>query len=685
MAVLLPLNQVVSFQSEKMRPTGEHRPAGDLRTTVDHRPTEDYRPTEDLRPAVDHRPSEDHRPAEDLRPTVDNRPTVDHRPAGDLRTTVDHRPTEDYRPTEDLRPAVDHRPTEDHRPAIDHRPTEDLRPSVDYRPTEDLRPSVDYRPAVYYRPTEDHRKAEDLRPAEELRPSVDPNLLTMSNSVVFEDEWARVYTFGVYQCKQMVLTILAALPMAFHIVSVIFIGYTPEHQCSLDLQEKPAGGISSVNNSINTTAGTCSISWLRQNVDGQVTTEETACLYGHNYSTPKTYTFVTEWDLVCERDAVGRLSQSLVLGGMFLGALAAPLADKYGRKLVHVAFNIGLLTVTFTMAFVKDETVFLVLRFFIGTFQQGMLLTVVTFWLELLHRDSRENVGIVNAFMWGSSVMVLTLVAFLLQNYDWRILQLALSLFSVISIVEIFLMDESLRWLVVNNRKVQSSALISKIWKQNKVRNSKLPEGAQNNQEPSISLTESMLALRTDILPDQITDKVKEKWSKLLTDKIMRRHSIIIWGVWVANNFTYYGIVMMTPSFAGGRYLNFFLGSTSELIGNFILFLFIKKFTRKTTIVTLQAVGSVALLLTILTNHFESDVMRVVEMGLFAVSRGAICNSFNAIYLYTPELFPTNLRNAGLGVASAAGRISGFIAPFTVYMVSLFQMMINYHWSLLEL
>lgn len=87
-----------------------------------------------------------------------------------------------------------------------------------------------------------------------------------------------------------------------------------------------------------------------------------------------------QWDLVCEKDSVSRLSQSLVLGGMFLGALASPLADRFGRKPVHVIFNIGLLGVTFAMAFVKNLAGFLVLRFFVGTFQQVCMFTV--YWMK---------------------------------------------------------------------------------------------------------------------------------------------------------------------------------------------------------------------------------------------------------------------------------------------------------------
>ncbi|OWF35842.1 solute carrier family 22 member 8-like isoform X2 [Mizuhopecten yessoensis] len=492
----------------------------------------------------------------------------------------------------------------------------------------------------------------------------------MLRPVDIDDVWNGLGRFGVYQFQQITLTILATLPMAFHIVSVVFIGFTPEHTCSVELSDVTDNN--RINDVINVTADTCNI-LVQRNVNGNLVTEETGCLYGVNYTLSKTSTFVSEWDLVCERDTIGRLSQSLVLGGMFLGALAAPLADKFGRKPVHVAFNIGLLAVTFTMAFVKNITTFLVLRFFVGTFQQGMLITVVTFWLELFHTDSREDVGIVNGFMWASSVNVLTLVAFLLRDYDWRILQLALSVFSVLSLVEIFMMDESLRWLIANNKMKKCHALIEKVWTLNKRNKQILSEADQKETDMKPLSTEAVgkviLPLRSNSLTDQTTVMVEEHWSQLVTDKILRRHSLITWGLWVANNLTYYGIVMMTPSFAVGRYLGFFLGSISEMVGNFILLFLIKRFTRKTTISIFQFVGSVALLLTIITIHFDGDVVRIVEVVLFAVARGSISNSFNAIYLYTPELFPTNLRSAGLGVASAAGRLSGIIAPFCVYMM----------------
>ncbi|MNJ74283.1 putative niacin/nicotinamide transporter NaiP [compost metagenome] len=36
------------------------------------------------------------------------------------------------------------------------------------------------------------------------------------------------------------------------------------------------------------------------------------------------------------------------------------------------------------------------------------------------------------------------------------------------------------------------------------------------------------------------------------------------------------------------------------------------------------------------------------------------------MYAYTPELYPTNVRSTGVGLAASFGRIGGVIAPFLV-------------------
>ena len=49
---------------------------------------------------------------------------------------------------------------------------------------------------------------------------------------------------------------------------------------------------------------------------------------------------------------------------------------------------------------------------------------------------------------------------------------------------------------------------------------------------------------------------------------------------------------------------------------------------------------------------------------LSILGRGCVTVAFNAIYVLSPELYPTEVRNIGMGVSSFFARVSGMMAPF---------------------
>ncbi|XP_064609452.1 solute carrier family 22 member 7-like [Liolophura sinensis] len=55
--------------------------------------------------------------------------------------------------------------------------------------------------------------------------------------------------------------------------------------------------------------------------------------------------------------------------------------------------------------------------------------------------------------------------------------------------------------------------------------------------------------------------------------------------------------------------------------------------------------------------------------GLTVVGKFGISMSWGTLFLCTPELFPTNLRSVGLGIASSASRIGGMLAPFATIVI----------------
>ena len=61
----------------------------------------------------------------------------------------------------------------------------------------------------------------------------------------------------------------------------------------------------------------------------------------------------------------------------------------------------------------------------------------------------------------------------------------------------------------------------------------------------------------------------------------------------------------------------------------------------------------------------------VIRVTLTMIGKAAITYSYTLIYLYTPEIYPTVVRGAGLGVGTLMARLGGVVAPLVADLVSI--------------
>ena len=52
------------------------------------------------------------------------------------------------------------------------------------------------------------------------------------------------------------------------------------------------------------------------------------------------------------------------------------------------------------------------------------------------------------------------------------------------------------------------------------------------------------------------------------------------------------------------------------------------------------------------------------QLAVVLIGRLMLTTAFGLIYFYTPEMFPTEVRNSVLGASSTIGRVSGMVAAF---------------------
>lgn len=67
-------------------------------------------------------------------------------------------------------------------------------------------------------------------------------------------------------------------------------------------------------------------------------------------------------------------------------------------------------------------------------------------------------------------------------------------------------------------------------------------------------------------------------------------------------------------------------------------------------------------------NHFLASALQYVALALEMTGKFGFTMAFSIVYTYTAELYPTVIRNVGLGLCSSAARIGSITAPYVIYL-----------------
>ena len=126
--------------------------------------------------------------------------------------------------------------------------------------------------------------------------------------------------------------------------------------------------------------------------------------------------------------------------------------------------------------------------------------------------------------------------------------------------------------------------------------------------------------------------------------------------IFFVNSAVYYGLSLNVGSLGGSIYLNNILSALVEMVSYAFAQVSVEKVGRKHTLMFLLTVAGFGCLV----SGFSTGG---AQIAVALVGRFGIAASFNMIFLYTTELFPTVVRSAALGTCSLVARLGGIIAP----------------------
>ncbi|TDH04411.1 hypothetical protein EPR50_G00151300 [Perca flavescens] len=454
----------------------------------------------------------------------------------------------------------------------------------------------------------------------------------------FDQILSEVGGFGKYQKILYIWICLPQILLAFHMMVSIFTGSTPPHHCR-DSSISVAGnqshflGTLSLNFSLSDSSCFSSDDLLESN-----RTERVPCSQGWVYS-KETFqsTTVTEWDLVCNKAGLNSLGSSIYMFGLLVGSvLFGAMADRYGRRfilLLSIALQTGF---GVAVAFAPNFSVYVILRFLVGTTVSGVIINAFVLGTEWTCTKRRMLAGIFTDYAFGLGYMLLAGIAYLIR--DWRKLQLAISAPGFLLIFYIWVLPQSARWLLANDRMEEAIALLRKAAL---VNGRVLPPAVQ-------------------VEKCQILDGGKRSYSAmdLVRTPQMRKRTIILFYIWFVNVLVYYGLSLGVSKLGTDLYLTQFVFGLIEIPARSLVLL-VLPFSRRLSQSGFLAVGGLACLLMLAV---PADYPNVLT-GLAMVGKFGITASFAVIYVYTAEIFPTVLRQTGIGVSCMFARIGGVLAP----------------------
>ncbi|XP_063591453.1 organic cation transporter protein-like [Penaeus indicus] len=366
-----------------------------------------------------------------------------------------------------------------------------------------------------------------------------------------------------------------------------------------------------------------------------------------------TSTLTSEFDLVCEREHLQATYQGIYMLGTFVSPLLGGyLADRYGRLVVVIITQVVVTITSVGIVFLSNFTLILAVRFVMGSVN---LLTFFVLAMEVCEPKHRSTVGILIGLPWALGTMWWGMMAYFIR--DWRWLQLAVSLPTLLVFPFLYMLDESPRWLIVRGHHEKALKVLQKAARWNKAT---LPP-------PS-----NLYALMSDIQEESTTAKHKPKAGDkskkcrflsapaLLSTREIATITAAVCLDFFAVSLVFDGLNLSGANFSADPFLYIILGGLMEVPGYSLTAPLIQRCGRRwPTSASYLICGVFILALAFIPTDVSWLVMTLAMSGKLCIS-----GAYQIVYVYSTELFPTEVRSQGIGAASVFAQLASTISPY---------------------
>ncbi|PWA20131.1 hypothetical protein CCH79_00017709 [Gambusia affinis] len=432
-----------------------------------------------------------------------------------------------------------------------------------------------------------------------------------------ETAFHTVGEFGPYQKRAVTVLVLTQVYMACQSMLIVLVGYTPEYR--VEKQDSGSSG-------------------HRE-------------LQHHVIFTEDVDSIVTEWVLIRQQAYKVSLAGSLFFTGLLVGNVVfGPLSDRIGRRPVYLTGLFFEVMFGYLTALAPSYEVFAASRLLVGLMNGGIGLVCFVLTQEYVGKSYWAMTGtapltrslplLPGLWTLNSMIFAVGIALFGALGYfvrPWRTLATVANSSGVLFFLLSVTLPESPRWLYSQGQTERAEQVLRYMAVRNGSSASNLVLQRVGAAKPGSPVR------RGGVL-------------QLAVHPVLRLRTMVL---------------MYVCATSGSRFVNVAMYGLVELPAYPLCIYFINKSwagRRKSMSSFLFLAGGACLCTTLIPENSGSllSIMSLALLGKLMVSA-----AFNIAYVYTSELYPTVIRNAGLGVCSMSCRVGGILAPFVPSMRAL--------------
>ncbi|SOE52062.1 Niacin transporter NiaP [Orrella dioscoreae] len=332
---------------------------------------------------------------------------------------------------------------------------------------------------------------------------------------------------------------------------------------------------------------------------------------------------------------------TLFFVGMLIGAFAfGRLADRIGRRPVLMIAVIIDAVAGVASAFAPEFAWLLFLRFLTGVGVGGTLPVDYTMMAEFLPADRRGRWLVLLESFWAVGTILLAILALFASTYGedaWRIIFFVTGIPALVGVVLRFYVPESPLYLNRIGKSTEARQVLQRV-------------AEANGNTVQIG----------ELAPQAL----ERKSVFALFGTGLARRSVSLLVAWLLISVAYYGVFVYLPVKLSAEGFGFMRGqeflivlALAQLPGFALSAYGVERWGRKPTLIGFLLLSAVGCLL------YSLGTSTALIVGSTLLMSFALLGTWGALYAFTPEVYPTDLRASGMGMAGAVARLGGLFAP----------------------